>query len=92
MKNELPQDVEKYFETGEFTEETLPKKITKTHDTKEGVWGRLVILDGALDYVIPGPPELVQRLSPGVYGVIRPREPHRVAVVGPVRFKIEFYK
>ena len=89
---ELPADVEKYAETPVFTEVSVPAKLLLLHDTKPGVWGRIVVLDGTLDYVVPGPPERAFRLRPNCCGIIRPAELHRVAPVGPVRFKVEFLK
>ena len=88
----LPNNVEKYFETKVFTEKSLPEKITKKHNTKTGVWGRIVVLEGELDYIVSEPPKSLQRLSPGIDGVIQPKQQHYVCVVGPVRFKIEFLK
>ena len=90
-KSPLPANAVNYAETAVFTEETVPAKLTRDHDTKPGVWGRIIVLDGALDYIIPGPPERKQRLSPGRDGIVRPTEPHRVAPVGAVRFKVAFY-
>lgn len=88
----LPANVEKYAETPIFSEDTIPEKLLKLHDTKPGVWGRIVIIEGALDYFIPGPPEACTRLTQGVFGIIRPAELHRVIPVGSVRFKVEFLK
>ena len=87
----LPISAIKYAETPVFTEATAPAKLLSLHDTKPDVWGRIVVLEGALDYIIPGPPEQQLRLTPELSGVIRPAEPHRVAPVGAVRFKVEFY-
>lgn len=89
---EPPEGVEKYSETPIFTETSTPAKLLQIHDTKPDVWGRIVVLEGALDYIIPGPPERVLRLDPKRCGVIRPAEPHRVALIGAVRFKVEFLK
>ena len=91
-ETELPDDVRKYSETTVFTEKSVPEKLLRLHDTKPGVWGRIVVLEGELDYIVPGPPERRARLSPERRGVIRPTELHRVAPVGPVRFKVEFLK
>ena len=92
MIHQLPLNVKRYAESPVFTEKTTPKKLVKVHTTKKGAWGRLVVLEGALDYIISGPNEKSQRLSPDIDGVIKPEEPHRVAILGPVRFKIEFYR
>ncbi|MAW81462.1 MAG: tellurite resistance protein [Parvularcula sp.] len=88
----LPSGVEKYAETPVFSETSVPEKLLGLHDTKPGVWGRIVILEGQLDYIIPGPPEQHYRLSTEQNGIIRPTELHRVVPVGAVRFKVEFFK
>jgi len=88
----LPDGVSKYSETPEFTQDTVPEKLTKHHDTKDGTWGRLVVLEGALTYVVPGPPEERQDVIPGSPAIIEPKLLHYVAIDGPVRFKVEFLK
>lgn len=88
----LPGNVRKYAETPVFTEKSIPKKLLDLHHTKPGVWGRIVVLEGQLDYIIPGSPDQLYRLSPEKHGIIRPTELHRVAPVGAVRFKVEFFK
>jgi len=88
----LPADVSKYSESPVFTDTSVPEKLTRVHKTKPGVWGKLVILSGALDFIVPGPPRLTETLSARSHGVIRPAEPHHVNITGPVTFKIEFYR
>jgi len=90
MTYDIPPDVHKYAESPIFTEVTVPKKLTSLHDTKSGVWGRLCVLGGRLKYIIPGPPFLSSILEAGDIGIIRPEESHRVEMIGPVKFKIEF--
>lgn len=88
----LPDTVEKYAESPEFTHETVPDKLTSVHDTKAGTWGRLVVLEGALTYVVPGPPESRTLVDTGSTAIIEPTVPHHVEIDGPVRFKVEFLK
>jgi len=90
MTDDIPADVHKYAESPIFTENTVPEKLTTLHDTKSGVWGRLCVLDGRLKYIIPGPPLLSSIIKAGDIGIIRPEELHRVEMIGPVKFKIEF--
>ncbi len=92
MTYEIPSSAKKYGESPEFTEITVPAKLTSLHDTKAGVWGQLQILSGSLKFIIPGPPLQTSILESGQAGIIRPLELHRVEMIGPVRFKIEFYK
>lgn len=90
MNESVPDGLVKYFESEVFTERTVPERLLTLHDTKPGVWARIVVLDGCLDYVVPDSPERNRRLESGDYGVIRPAEPHRVELLGKVSFKLEF--
>lgn len=88
----MPEGLVKYAETAVFTEETVPRKLTAVHDTKPGVWGKLVVESGALDYVIDGPPPARERIEAGQFGVIEPGVKHHVEMIGPVAFRVEFHK
>jgi len=92
MTSDLPVGLEKYAETPVFSEAAVPGRLTSLHDTKAGTWGRLVVLTGALDYVVPGPPPSRQRIAAGETGIIEPKVPHRVDLIGPVTFKVEFHR
>lgn len=92
MTPELPDGLEKYAETPVFSEATVPEKLTSLHDTKAGTWGRLLVLSGALDYVTEGPSPYRQRIAAGETGIIEPEVPHRVGLIGPVTFKVEFHR
>jgi len=88
----IPPHIRKYSETPEFTETSAPAKLTSLHNTKKGVWGRLLVIEGELDYVIEGPPKTYERIQAGAFGVIEPMVIHHVDFRGPVKFKIEFLK
>lgn len=92
MSATLPGHVKKYAESPLFTEDTCPQKLRLEHDTKPGVWGRLIVLEGTLEFVIPGPPCTTQHIDTDVTAIIEPRIMHYVVLNGPVRFKIEFLK
>ncbi len=91
LPDRLPDNVRKHGETRTFTAETVPAALLSQHDTRPGVWGRLMVLDGALDYIVSGPPEVAQRVRAGDFAVIEPTVLHRVGLVGPVSFKVEFH-
>lgn len=92
MSMKLPKTVEKYAESPIFTEDTVPRKLTREHNTKSGVWGRLIVLEGGLDFVIPGPPSTTQHIEAGSVVIIEPMVLHYVVLNEPVQFKIEFLK
>ncbi|GEM_PF-142628 len=87
-----PETTTCYAETEVFTQETAPDKLRSLHQTKPDVWGELLVLEGALDYVIPGPPLREQRINAGGHGVIEPAVPHFVRLTRNVKFKIRFYR
>jgi tellurite resistance-related uncharacterized protein len=88
----LPDNVVSYSKTPEFSESTVPKGLLKDHQTKEGVWGEIVILEGRLEYTIIEPELEVLELSASKFGVVEPTILHHVRPLGKVRFYVEFYR
>lgn len=86
----LPENVEAYNRTEEFTEETVPPGLEKRHNTKKGVWARICVLEGALLYRILEPEVEEHVLSPGTDGIIEPQIDHQIEMNAPVRFFVEF--
>lgn len=91
MKN-LPSEVESYKQTPEFNNETVPKGLLKAHQTKEGTWGKIVVLEGKLRYRILEPELEVIDLSPEKHGVVEPTILHQVEPLTDMRFYVEFYR
>lgn len=90
MQNTLPRTLVKYSESPEFTQDTIPRAFLRDHTTKAGVWGKIVVAEGALHYRRKDRPAEV--VTPAEPATIFPTEPHSVAPRGPVRFKVEFYR
>lgn len=88
----IPDGVEPYSRTPEFTESTIPDGLRASHSTKAGVWARIVVLEGRLRYRIDGPPPEEHVLSDAHPGVAAPRARHAVQPDGPVRFFVEFLR
>jgi len=88
----LPIDIKAYKKTPEFTETTVPKGLLKDHQTKDGVWGKIVVLEGNLEYTLVEPELEVVQLSKEYYGVVEPNMLHHVTPLGSVRFYVEFYR
>ena len=86
---QIPGDCAAYQRTKTFTEETVPHALTHDHQTKAGVWGRIVIEFGTLEYQCA---RGVFLLLPGIAGIVEPSKPHAGRVVGPVRFHVEFLR
>lgn len=87
---ELPDGCELVRTTPEFDETSVPAGLLRNHRVAGGVWGRLVVLDGVLDFEFEGEPP--RHLTAGDVQVIPPKQPHRVAPVGAVRFVVEFHR
>ncbi len=88
---EMPDAVRPYKRTPEFTNETIPKGLLKQHSTKRGVWGRIFVLEGALEYTVEHPIETTIEIAEGQQANISPQVPHSVKADGRVRFYVEFY-
>ena len=88
----IPECVAAYKKTPEFNESTVPAGLLKDHNTKEGVWGKIVILEGELEYTINEPEKEVLVLSKNFYGVVEPTVLHHIKPLGAVRFYVEFYR
>jgi tellurite resistance-related uncharacterized protein len=88
----LPPGLTQYKTLGPFTETTIPAGLLRRHTLKAGVWGRIVVLEGGLRYVIDGDPEVSFDLTPGAPGLVAPEKPHRVAPSGTVKFHVEFWR
>lgn len=87
----LPTDVVHYKSTPTFDETTIPDGLRKCHDTKDGVWGKIVVLEGELLYRIVETNEEVV-LTAERPGVAAPCERHQVEPRGKVKFYVEFHR
>ena len=88
----LPEGVIQYKQTPEFDAQTLPTGLRSRHTLKPRTWGRIIVLEGKLLYVIEGEPGIAFVLTPELPGIVAPEVPHHVEPRGPVRLHIEFYR
>jgi tellurite resistance-related uncharacterized protein len=91
MKN-IPDSVAPYKKTPEFTEATVPAGLLKDHQTKAGVWGKIVLLEGELEYTIIEPELEIIKLDKSKCGVVEPTILHHVTPLGKVRIYVEVYR
>ena len=89
---QLPDGIGLYKQTPEFNESTIPAGLLKDHQTKEGTWAKIIILDGKLCYRINGPDVEQITLSKVKPGVVEPAVMHSISPLGTVRLYIEFYR
>lgn len=88
----LPADAVPYKRTPDFTEATVPAGLLHGHNTKAGVWARIVVLEGAVTYRILEPEVSEVVLGPELHGVVEPTIKHEVALHRGARFYVEFYR
>ena len=88
---EIPDNFKVYRKTAEFNERTLPQSLRRDHSTKPGVWAKIQVIQGKLNYRIDVQGAQFE-LSPEVPGIVIPEVQHHVEPIGCVRFFVEFYK
>ena len=79
-----------YRSTPIFDQETVPAALRRRHDTKEGVWGLIRVIEGELKLTILDPPSEAV-LTPGNPGLVLPRQPHFATPTGPMKMQVDFY-
>ena len=89
---QIPDNAQAYKRTPEFNQDTVPKGLLNEHQTKEGVWGKIVVLEGQLQYTINEPEVEVIMLDQDNFGVVEPTILHQVKPIGDIRFYVEFYR
>ena len=85
----LPPEAREYKRTATFSEATLPAALRAEHRIKAGSWGRIVVVEGALEFHSRG---RAHRLEAGEVGIVEPEVPHHVTPAGPVRVHVAFYR
>ena len=88
----LPDGVTLQRTTSTFDEHSTPAGLRRAHAVADGVWGRLVVEAGSLDFVFEDTPDRARTLIAGQHQVIPPLRLHHVVVDRPVRFAVEFHR
>ena len=88
---EIPDNFKVYRKTAEFNERTLPQSLRRDHSTKPGVWAKIQVIEGKLNYRIDVLGAQFE-LSPGTPGIVVPEARHHLEALGSARFFVEFYK
>lgn len=88
---ELPSDLVHLRTLGPFDEVSLPEGLLRTHRVAIGQWGRLKILEGAVEFHLEVLTPLVTRLGMGEEQAIPPVTPHRLVLLGPARLTLELW-
>ena len=75
-----------------FDHDTVPAGLLRAHRVADGVWGRLVVLDGTVRFVFEDAPDDPIVVASGGAVAIPPGRLHHVELDGPARFAVEFYR
>jgi tellurite resistance-related uncharacterized protein len=87
---ELPDGLHLVRTAGPFDASTVPSGLLREHRIAQGTWGRLRVLDGALEFSLETEPPTERRLDAGDEQAIPPGAPHRLGLIGPVQLAIDF--
>lgn len=88
----LPSSVTEYKRTLVFDASTTPAGLRKSHTTKAGVWGEIVVVEGRVLYVIESEDDASFVLGPTLSGSIAPEAPHHVEPHEGARFFVRFLR
>lgn len=88
----LPAALAPLNKTAVFDQHTVPSPLLHSHRTKTGIWGKIVVLEGALVYRILEPILEEVTLTPDTFGVVEPDVRHEVVPGDGVRFYVEFFR
>jgi tellurite resistance-related uncharacterized protein len=91
MRAGLASGLTPYKRTPTFQTETVTAGVLANHATKEGVWARVVVLEGRLPFRFQEPEEDPVVLTPERPGLVEPTRRHRVEPGPGVRFYVEFH-
>ena len=88
----LPDDASVFKTTAVFDEHTVPPALLRHHRTKEGVWGRVVVVDGEVTFRQLEPTVSETVLTAGLVQIVAPGLPHEVQLSPGARFYVEFQR
>ncbi len=91
MTDRLPEGLLPGGTSPVFTEDTLPAALQAEHTLAPGHWAALNVLEGSLRFVNLDTGEERLISAPDLV-TIHPGLPHRVAIEGRVRCRIDFYR
>jgi tellurite resistance-related uncharacterized protein len=90
LRRSLPEGLDIYACTPDFTHRTLPAELSEDHALPEGVWAVLRVLEGTLTYIAASHSWPTTVPAGGVV-IIEPQLTHRLQLSGPTRFFIELH-
>jgi tellurite resistance-related uncharacterized protein len=92
MTDHLPAGLQYVRTTDTFDHEHHPAGLRRAHRVADGVWARLFVHTGGLDFSFEDEPDDTIRITGGGFIVIPPGRLHHVDITGPVTFALEFHR
>lgn len=88
----MPDGLELVRTTDVFDQGSVPAGLLRAHRVADGVWGRLVVLTGAVTFVFDD--ESDRPITVGAAGAVSipPARQHHIELDGPATFAVEFYR
>lgn len=91
MKRDMPGGLQHTRTTPEFTHESTPEGLRRAHRIATGVWGRLHVREGHVDFIFEDDTNTPIAVMAGEHVDIPPDTPHHVVTRPGCRFAVEFY-
>lgn len=96
MHQRIPRDWTIQRSTPFFTKANVPAALLTHHNTAEGVFGQICVMEGTVTfYGFPDKetmePEVVIRINAGEFGTTPPQYWHRVELSDDAQFNINFW-
>jgi tellurite resistance-related uncharacterized protein len=91
-RREIPAGYAPHRRTDRFTRESVPEALLRRHTTKRGVWARIHVVRGRVEYHLHAPFDTREVLEAGAVGTVVPEVEHHVAPVGDAEFFVEFWR
>ena len=89
---EWPEGLTAYRRLPEMDETNIPAGLKRDHATKRGVWAKIKVLEGSVEYCVQEPVNQSFQLVAPCEGVVVPEVRHHLQVRGRVRMYIEFWR
>lgn len=83
--------VEPYRRTSVFDQETIPPALLNRREAEAGAWIVVRVAEGRITLDSEDTACSPKILDSGQPGVIDPLQPHRLELLGPVRFQLEYF-
>ena len=92
IDRQLPPGAARTGASPEFVRDNVPDALLADHRTAAGVYGRVVVLEGELQFVFAQDGAQPILMKAGDELIVMPEEAHRVVPGESMRFFIEFHR